>query len=988
MASDDVLDALRRKLHGAHRTVQLQAFRALLIAATSAGAESPALQLLRQLIVDPSAPALPRAAAFHALPTLVQRGVYSWADAQEDLVRAASVAHFGDEQNDEDASKAGNTSEAHASSKRAGGLVDVECILDAQLSLARLVAGREPTTAPRDAKDATFQLPYAARKHPLVLLLDRSSNLIALILDAIETTVAEMQAEASKNAVKSRHLGRFLRCVRAPLLHALTTVEDASARMQTCAALVRIARRSAQAPAAAAEARTLLIDGWQTAMTTAAGDLSVVSMGEAVLDLLAGQSDSNAAADVTHAVTRTALLCWSALLDSVAADQPVRPWLSMLERLHLGATTVGDDGYVALALACCAWLLFTAATPRDLLCIIRILRTTLQRAAASTLAVQRLAALAALPLLQLLSDAGDAQLRTLAAETFSTIEASLHSVVEHNADASVALGQQFEDMLGTACLTGQLAMVAHFTRCFVDATAMQTHRGSQATSLEVLFFDAPFIFAASADYRHPLLVFPELAYLPVYLYLLRTSSDSMRATILLRTLPGLATDASGTAAVVKLATGMIAHREGGRLAATGVRTLLAAWRHNPRVWRVLRSVCADWIQKHPRVAAGGSHRSVDMELAVVFTLRDVVQERAKECGEDVLSLVATLLQTCCLTPMALSAALDAICSCVHADIVDARTVWTVLISHVASVAKQRSPPNARVMRTLCRFFALAGKIREDTEGNVEFKRTVLADYLWPLAFPTADTHAVQDDTVRAAALDALAQFSTADLAVVMPETSRQLLSLIIDDPQPAHARLLTTLMRDEVHVMRRGLFKGASSALATSKHQRASAAAREQLEQYLAKLHESWSMGEISPSLCSAGALAAMHHTEEMIDASLAARLVCDLARDANFSEGLLWRLGAVPSWITFFRRILGDDNATRAGQVANACYQGICDQLAASRIPAEIGNLRRPHIAAGDYANFATVTALAQLTSLLSMDDVLVRDVFAILRQGMEVAG
>jgi hypothetical protein len=107
----------------------------------------------------------------------------------------------------------------------------------------------------------------------------------------------------------------------------------------------------------------------------------------------------------------------------------------------------------------------------------------------------------------------------------------------------------------------------------------------------------------------------------------------------------------------------------------------------------------------------------------------VVKERPKECGEHVLSLIANLLQTCSITPISLSAAIEAICLCVRANIVDARTgklltyiyvcvclhcslVWTVLVSHVAETAKMQTEKNPLVFKSLCRFFALAGEIRE------------------------------------------------------------------------------------------------------------------------------------------------------------------------------------------------------------------------------------------------------------------------------------
>jgi hypothetical protein len=208
-----------------------------------------------------------------------------------------------------------------------------------------------------------------------------------------------------------------------------------------------------------------------------------------------------------------------------------------------------------------------------------------------------------------------------------------------------------------------------------------------------------------------------------------------------------------------------------------------------------------------------------------------------------------------------------------------------------------------------------------------------------MAFPTLTDKSTVQHSIQASALEALAHFSTSDLSIVLPETPRQLLALLVQDPRPAHAYLLCAMMREEIDTMRRGLFKGTALPSAPT-HQDAKAIAREKLEQQLTTLHEHWSQGVITPSLCSTGAIAALHCTPMMIDAPLAARLVIDLVRDIDFSGGYLWRLCAIPSWTTFFRNILGQDNAARAGEIANKCYLGICDQLQVSRIPAEIGNL------------------------------------------------
>jgi hypothetical protein len=406
--TDVTQDILEKKLYSTHRTLQLQAFRVLLSNITTKG-NTPAWKLFRQLIVDADAPALPRTAAFHALPTLVQRGIYAWADAQEDLTRAASVLRFSSE-------------EEEISSKHVNNMVDAACVIDVHVRLARLIAERESTNMkPRDATldhhekaGKGFSLPYTARKHPLVLLLDKNIQLISLLLDAIETTMMDMLNHCTE---ESHALIYFLHCIRSPLLHAMTSAEDASARTQTYHTLIRIARQCSHKAEVVREISDFLLDTWQVNLSAATDDLSIIGVGQAMLDMLLSSLEVSTVQ--TTALTRLALVCWSAVLDGVAADQPTRPWLSMLVRLHQTSSIFTNSGYVALAVSSCAWLLFTATTPLDIAKSMDILQGLIHHTQER---LQRLTTLAALPLLQLVSDAGDRQLRTRATDLFTVLE--------------------------------------------------------------------------------------------------------------------------------------------------------------------------------------------------------------------------------------------------------------------------------------------------------------------------------------------------------------------------------------------------------------------------------------------------------------------------------------------------------------------------------------------------------------------------------------
>jgi hypothetical protein len=169
--------------------------------------------------------------------------------------------------------------------------------------------------------------------------------------------------------------------------------------------------------------------------------------------------------------------------------------------------------------------------------------------------------------------------------------------------------------------TGTWAMLIHYTHIWWQDT--DNTEAFDTTTPMGHFFSISQVFDRSRPLPldHPALNNPELAHLPILFYILRTGNDKACINILLKVLPSLAQDAYGTAAVIKVATGLLSYRKDGQLAATGLRMLLAIWRVNPRAWRILRSECMEWIQRRQSSSSSSTYPSLIMDLAVISCLK-------------------------------------------------------------------------------------------------------------------------------------------------------------------------------------------------------------------------------------------------------------------------------------------------------------------------------------------------------------------------------
>ncbi|KAI8051600.1 hypothetical protein BDF22DRAFT_691432 [Syncephalis plumigaleata] len=992
MNQDKSESALQKRLFSSHYTVQSQAFRALL--AQVEQQQPAAIEQFRQLLVNSTTPDLLRTAAFHVLPRLVRRNIIPWKDAQEDLIQTMILVGKSSP-----STPAVNTKEELRS-------FDMASIINTQLQLVRLVALQPGSSFPS----------YTTRNHPLIIMMERSSatSVVHQMLFVIEDTIVSLIQPALNNS-SSEHAkqsmeaaNQFIQYSRFPLIYAMSmadTTMDAEgvARLQTCSMLTRIIRvvHSLHQQPFYTALFSILIEGWRLAWSSSPSHPTIASMAEMIVDVDWPRTAATSSYCQPYLIINGQL--WSILMDGAMAQQPISLWIHLLQRSygHCKANELNIH-YQILAAVGITFLLSTSISPLDQTDLLGLWEDV-----SAGITRSKVALLAASPLLQLSIDATTTEVRVKASNLFNKLV-----LTSFEALPSV----DWQSFIGSMEWTGTWATLVHYTHIWwqdISNTGV-----FDTTTLMGHFFIISRVFDRSIPFslNHFILSKPELVHLPVLFYILRTGNDKACINVLLKALPSLAQDAYGTAAVIKVATGLLSYRKDGQLAATGLRMLLAIWRVNPRAWRILRSACMEWIQRRQSTTSlTSSSSSLIMDLAVISCLKEAVLLRGKEYAEDVLSLAALLLR-CRLAPLSIAMIVDTITICVQADVVDARTVWTVLVEPVGIIAKRQN--NTRLLCALCRFFSLVGNIKEDTEGHVQFKQAILEEYLHPLAFPQTCTNPLEvDGKVRDAALQALSHFSNDDIESITQYTPRDLLANMLAHPRLSSADFLSSFIQRELMRMRRGLMKGGRFAGGSSTGE---PRWLNTLKNSLSSWQAQWHSGEMSTALIGIGAAAVLHQVKVTFDTTSMAQLISDLARDASFSDNFIWRSIAVSSWTNLFRQLLVQHSDTDT--LMHTCYTAIVDQLAVCRVPKDIGNLifalggfccalyecalntatsalilrsvrllmseeRRPQIVSGDYANFATTMVIGKLTSLLAPDEPLIEQVATQLKQGLSAS-
>ncbi|CAO3580472.1 unnamed protein product [Absidia cylindrospora] len=364
------------------------------------------------------------------------------------------------------------------------------------------------------------------------------------------------------------------------------------------------------------------------------------------------------------------------------------------------------------------------------------------------------------------------------------------------------------------------------------------------------------------------------------------------------------------------------------MSSIGLKIMAKLHEKQPRIWQELRKVLSDWILRRKSNNGRGSSTDIDktgsiqMDLAVLTTMRDLCQKHPRECAADVLPMLISLLQTCQYVHVgSLSIIVQTMCACVNAGMAEPRSLWLVALSYIAQFARDLPvEQSGLLLRRLCEFFEIVGKKDDLSEPYAEFKQVILDDYLSTFIYSS-------DKCVKRSALRAMSFFPVPDISPLLPEKAKQYMDDIdASGANSGHAELLVSLMTYELDHMRRGFFLEEHGNTAKSQSSSNDDGSNGDRNDILSETKENqiggqfvaaWENARTSPGLRSGYSIAvlqgAKHHLNPEIHANTMETLVktkwyrclVTCLGDIGCTDHLLVRVSSPGAWAAFFGAIM-----------------------------------------------------------------------------------
>ncbi|KAG0173711.1 hypothetical protein DFQ30_007162 [Apophysomyces sp. BC1015] len=382
----------------------------------------------------------------------------------------------------------------------------------------------------------------------------------------------------------------------------------------------------------------------------------------------------------------------------------------------------------------------------------------------------------------------------------------------------------------------------------------------------------------------------------------------------------------------------------------GVKVLTKIYERHPRIWPELKRLLADWVLRRKsasaRLSTDPTH--IQVELTMLTTMRDLCRHRPRECAQDVLPMLLSILQACQdLSFSSLSIIVETVCACVSAGMAEARSIWIIAIQYIAKYAMDTGDNGAssHLLQKLCGFFAMAGDKDEVSDMYVEFKESILNDYLAPLTES-------KNTKTQYAALTALSHFSATDIMTLLPEKAKDFISQIISSgsPNQAYSGVLVKLMSHELDHMRRGLFQEDGSKK-NVEHTTRKITVGDKEHSLGGQFISNWENARTMPGLRTGHALAILTAAHGYIDRAAGAntmetitktkwyRCMATSIADIGLTDHLLIRVTSLDAWIKFFQTMLVGNE----GDIETKASLLLCDlstRLERSTVPGTTSNI------------------------------------------------
>ncbi|KAI7899540.1 uncharacterized protein BX663DRAFT_554946 [Cokeromyces recurvatus] len=412
------------------------------------------------------------------------------------------------------------------------------------------------------------------------------------------------------------------------------------------------------------------------------------------------------------------------------------------------------------------------------------------------------------------------------------------------------------------------------------------------------------------NYKFPFLLF--------LLYKLRSSNAELTVLLFRDLIPSLADpkDTTITSKILQLI--LSTQQQSNMMSVLGIKALAHLFQIHPRVWQELKRILTDWVSQRKaasvdrfmNLTSSKTQLSIKLELAILTTMRDVCRDQPRLCCPDILPLVISLLQTCRdLSSASLTLLMTTINHCIKAGFAEPRSIWTIAVMYLAqSTGKQW------MTRQLCDFYSIVGRKEDISEAFLQFKSTVLKDYLLPL---------LSDEEAAEYAIKSLAEFPAQDIMSVLPEKAPECVQILSEFTKGGDL-VLAKLMSNELDHMRRGLFKQQDTVKTHT------------TEDIGRQLLEVWETGRVPPGLRSGYTMAvlqAVHQEPKWY------RFMVTAFTDVTLTDHLLLRLSSIDMWESFFRRNALEEFKKDEEQVANL-VKDLMVRLEKSTIPGVTCNI------------------------------------------------
>ncbi|KAJ2961001.1 hypothetical protein NQZ79_g3744 [Umbelopsis isabellina] len=371
----------------------------------------------------------------------------------------------------------------------------------------------------------------------------------------------------------------------------------------------------------------------------------------------------------------------------------------------------------------------------------------------------------------------------------------------------------------------------------------------------------------------------------------------------------------------------------------GIKMLYNVYRRQPRVWQYLKLVILEWINYRKastqHYSKTPSYNEYETEMAILTTVRDCLEIKPQETGEDILPGIISLLQNVPdLSMPSIALIVESITACVKSELLEARST-----NYAIAEDKQNDPS---VIFALCKFYEfnvlnvprfssllmLSGSI--ESEAVSEMRQTILLDQL--AVYMESD-----DEEIKCAALSALSHFRGSDIIPLMQERPKDSIqSILTYKAVEEYAQPLAKLMTFELDHMRRGLFKdGDSQRTNTNQGEKIDPTSSSTEEQVIMqRIYKDWTTFQVSPGLRSGFALASLFSlNQERSEVQEWQRIMESAFTDVNLSDHWLTRVASLSAWQAFFEDTIGNDLAT-AEKKSESALDDLLKRLASSKIP------------------------------------------------------